>query len=145
MARAGAKNSPAGNAWRLTADQPGGAVTLHLAGPWTLQGALPSTREVESQLPAAGTPAKLLFETGELGAWDTSLLTFLISLEKLAKARSMTIDRAGLPAGIGRLLDLASAVPERAGARRSGAVAPWLQRVGMATIAAGKSTGDMIA
>jgi len=145
MARAGAKHGSAGNAWRLTADQPGGAVTLHLTGPWTLQGRLPPMREIEGQLPAAGTPSRLLFEAGELAAWDSSLLTFLISIEKLAKARGMTVDRAGLPAGVSRLLDLASAVPERQGARRSGTAIPWLQRVGMATIAAGKSTSDMIA
>ena len=133
MARA-AKN-PAGNAWRLTTEQSGGPVTLRLAGPWTLQGALPSARDVEGQLPAAGTTAKLLFETGELGAWDTSLLTFLIALEKSAKARGMTIDRAGLPAGIGRLLDLASAVPERQGARRTGAVVPGCSGSAQSTIA----------
>jgi len=145
MARGATKTgADAGNAWRLSADQSDGDITLHLAGPWTLQAPLPPAREVESQLPADGTAAKLLFETGELAAWDSSLLTFLISIEKLAKARGMTIDRAGLPAGIGRLLDLASAVPERAGARRSGAVAPWLQRVGTATIAAGKATSEMI-
>ena len=56
----------------------------------------------------------------------------------------MEIDRAGLPAGIGRLLDLASAVPERQGARRSGEAAPWLERVGKAAMASGKATADMI-
>src|SRR5712691_4075400 len=116
MARGAArKDAGAGNVWRLSADQPGDDITLHLAGPWTLQAPLPPAREVESQLPAAGKATKLLFETGELTGWDSSLLTFLISIEKLAKARGMAVDRAGLPSGIGRLLDLASAVPERAG------------------------------
>jgi phospholipid/cholesterol/gamma-HCH transport system permease protein len=143
MARRAAKKG-VGNAWRLTADQPDGAVTLHLSGPWSLQGSLPRAREIEGQLPAAGQPATLRFEAGELGTWDTSLLTFLISVDKLAKARGMEIDRAGLPAGIGRLLDLATAVPERQGARRSDTSVPWLQRVGVATIASAKATTDMI-
>jgi phospholipid/cholesterol/gamma-HCH transport system permease protein len=143
MARRAAKKG-VGNAWRLTADQPGGAVTLHLSGPWSLQGSLPRAREIESQLPATGSSATLRFDAGELGTWDTSLLTFLISLEKVAKARGMTIDRAGLPAGIVRLLDLASAVPERQGARRGGATAPWLERIGKSVIASGKSSADMI-
>ncbi len=142
MARRAAKG--VGNAWQLTAGQPAGAVTLHLSGPWSLQGALPRAREIESQLPAAGSSGTLQFDAGELGSWDTSLLTFLISLEKVAKARGMTIDRGGLPAGISRLLDLASAVPERQGARRSGAAAPWLERIGKAVIASGKSSADMI-
>src|SRR5262249_25850138 len=133
-----------GNAWQLTAGQPGGAVTLHLSGPWSLQGSLPRAREIDSQLPGSGGSATLQFETGELGSWDTSLLTFLISAEKVAKARGMAIDRAGLPTGVSRLLELASAVPERQGARRGGTTKPWLQRVGEATISAGKSTGDMI-
>jgi hypothetical protein len=133
MARAAAKTGSPGNAWRLTADQPGDAVTLHLAGPWTLQGAMPSIREVEGQLPAAGTPAKLLFETGELGVWDTSLLTFLIALEKSAKAR-MTV--GGLPAGIGACSRPLGAVraPEARGAPMQGV---WLQRR-LSTIASGR-------
>jgi phospholipid/cholesterol/gamma-HCH transport system permease protein len=143
MARRAAKKG-VGNAWQLTAGQPDGAVTLHLSGPWSLQGALPRAREIESQLPASGSSAKLQFDTGELGAWDTSLLTFLISVDKLAKARGMEIDRAGLPAGIGRLLDLATAVPERQGARREGATAPWLERVGKSAMASGKATAEMI-
>jgi phospholipid/cholesterol/gamma-HCH transport system permease protein len=143
VARRAAKKA-VGNAWRLTADQPDGVVTLHLAGPWSLQGSLPRAREIESQLPASGSAGTLQFEAGELGTWDTSLLTFLISVEKIAKARGMTIDRAGLPSGIGRLLDLASAVPERQGARRDGATAPWLERVGRSAMASGKATADMI-
>lgn len=140
MARRAAKG--VGNAWQLTAGQPGGAVTLHLSGPWSLQGSLPRAREIESQLPS-GSSAKLLFDTGELGSWDTSLLTFLISAEKVAKARGLAVDRAGLPSGVSRLLELASAVPERQGARRGGTTKPWLQRVGEATIAAGKSSSEM--
>ena len=58
----------------------------------------------------------------------------------LAEALDAWLAKSGLI----KRLDLASAVPERAGARRSGAVAPWLDRVGMATIAAGKATGEMI-
>jgi len=143
MARRAAKKG-VGNAWRLAADQPDGAVTLHLSGPWSLQGALPRAREIESQLPASGSAAKLQFDTAELGSWDTSLLTFLISVDKVAQARGLTIDRAGLPAGIGRLLDLATAVPERAGARRSDATEPWLERVGKSAISAGKATAEMI-
>jgi len=143
MARRAAKKS-VGNAWELIAGQPAGGVTLRLSGPWSLQGSLPQAREIESQLPAPDSAAKLQFEAAELGTWDTSLLTFLISVDKLAKARGMEIDRAGLPAGIGRLLDLATAVPERQGARRSGATAPWLERVGKSAMAAGKATGDMI-
>ena len=143
MARRAAKKGD-GNAWQLTAGQAGGGATLRLSGPWSLQGSLPRAREIESQLPPSGSKGALQFEAGELGTWDTSLLTFLISVEKVAKARGLTIDRAGLPDGVSRLLDLASAVPERQGARRGGATAPWLERVGKSAMASGKATAEMI-
>ena len=47
------------------------------------------------------------------------------------------MERAGLPAGVRRLLDLAEAVPEKKGARKEAAKATFLERVGHAAIGAG--------
>ena len=54
------------------------------------------------------------------------------------------MDRAGLPAGVRRLLNLAEAVPEKKGARKEAAETPFLQRVGNTAIGAGDSLGEML-
>jgi phospholipid/cholesterol/gamma-HCH transport system permease protein len=54
------------------------------------------------------------------------------------------MDRAGLPAGVRRLLDLAEAVPEKKGARKEDVEIPFLERVGNTTIGAGNSLGEML-
>ena len=54
------------------------------------------------------------------------------------------MDRAGLPAGVRRLLELAEAVPEKKGARKEEAATPFLERVGNSTIGAGESIGEML-
>ena len=51
------------------------------------------------------------------------------------------MDRAGLPAGVRRLLALAEAVPEKKGARKEAAEITFLQHVGNSAIGAGDSWG----
>jgi phospholipid/cholesterol/gamma-HCH transport system permease protein len=55
------------------------------------------------------------------------------------------MDRASLPAGLRRLLDLAEAVPEKAGARKEAAAPPFLERIGNTAIGAGSSLTEMLA
>jgi len=57
----------------------------------------------------------------------------------------VSLDRTGLPHGAGRLLDLASAVPERKGARREEVHEGWLARIGLTVIETGASAREMLA
>jgi phospholipid/cholesterol/gamma-HCH transport system permease protein len=54
------------------------------------------------------------------------------------------MDRASLPAGLRRLLDLAEAVPEKAGARKEAVSTPFLERIGNTAIGAGSSLIEML-
>jgi phospholipid/cholesterol/gamma-HCH transport system permease protein len=54
------------------------------------------------------------------------------------------MDRASLPAGLRRLLDLAEAVPEKAGARKEAVSTPFLERIGNTAIGAGSSLTEML-
>jgi phospholipid/cholesterol/gamma-HCH transport system permease protein len=71
-------------------------------------------------------------------------VTFLRTLAELCGQRQIALDRAGLPEGVRRLLDLAAAVPERQGARREAMRDPILARIGQATIATTASAGRML-
>jgi phospholipid/cholesterol/gamma-HCH transport system permease protein len=55
------------------------------------------------------------------------------------------MDRASLPAGLRRLLDLAEAVPEKTGARKETVATPFLERIGNTAIGAGSSLTEMLA
>jgi phospholipid/cholesterol/gamma-HCH transport system permease protein len=61
-----------------------------------------------------------------------------------AADEGVDVDRSALPRGVTRLLDLASAVPERAGARRGGTRPPFLARVGDRTLQSIGNTRQVI-
>src|SRR5262245_19792589 len=95
---------------------------ISLAGAWEMQAGLPRVDAVQEAIEAEPRPRQVSFDTGALRGWDSGLLTFLVKVGELCAERGIKADRAGLPDGVRRLLDLAEAVPERKGARSSEAV-----------------------
>jgi phospholipid/cholesterol/gamma-HCH transport system permease protein len=125
---------------RPTAD----TLVVELAGNWHLQDEFPSLTGVEQQLEAPPRVQRLTFETTALTGWDSGLVTFLLDLMALGAPRQIVVEPEGLPPGLRRLLHLATAVPERAGARREATPEPFLARVGKATIELVASGGDIL-
>ncbi|BCS52903.1 ABC transporter permease [Geobacter sp. SVR] len=113
---------------------PEGAVLLTLAGDWRLGNTLPAPDGVL----AAPTPGermrRLAFDTGSLAGWDSGLLIFLARLFEIGRRDGLDIDQSGLPAGVRRLLDLASPANQRTGVTRGGERPPFLARVGGMTL-----------
>lgn len=110
----------------------GATLCLRMDGDW-LAGKLPlALPAVEAEL---ATAARLVFETGQLGRWDSGLLTFLIRVKGLCGQRGVAFDDGNLPAGARRLLALATAVPERSVAH-GGRRRPFLERVADRALAA---------
>jgi phospholipid/cholesterol/gamma-HCH transport system permease protein len=73
------------------------------------------------------------FDTRSLSDWDTALPVFLRHLFEQLDANGIDANRAGLPEGVRRLLDLAAAVPEREAESGPPDVA-WLAKVGLGAI-----------
>jgi phospholipid/cholesterol/gamma-HCH transport system permease protein len=121
-----------------------GTILVRLSGSWTLQSERPTVAELQQQLATAGRVQHLTFDTQDLEAWDSGLLTFLRTLEEFARQRQIAVDRSGLPDGIRRLLDLAAAVPERQGARRGEGRESILARIGKGGISAVEAAADML-
>ena len=122
-----------------------GAVVVTLAGAWLLRAARPAPEELEAQLDAARVP-RLAFDTGGLAGWDSALVAFLVRVLRTCQERGIAAERGGLPEGVRRLLLLAEAVPERAGARGEAAPAVhWLERLGVATAGFGSSLAEPLA
>jgi phospholipid/cholesterol/gamma-HCH transport system permease protein len=103
---------------------------VRLSGRWTLQSERPTVAELQSQLDVGAHIQRLTFNTQDLEAWDSGLLTFLRKVEECCQQRQVAVDHVGLPDGIRRLLDLAAAVPERQETRRGGGRDAFLARLG---------------
>jgi len=89
---------------------------IHLGGVWRTGVDIPADL---SGLPFALADrriARVVYEARELGHWDTSLLVFVVQLERMARAYSLPTSRDSLPEGLQRLVDMAFVVPPGAGA-----------------------------
>ncbi len=125
---------------RPTAD----TLQVELSGHWQLQRDLPSAPTVAQQLDATPGVQHLTFETQALGDWDSGLVTCVLDIFALGAQRHLVVDQEGLPSGLRRLLHLATAVPERQGARREAARDSMLARIGKAAIASLGSSVDTL-
>ena len=112
-----------------------GTLQVRLAGAWRLRGALPTLDALEHELATAPPPRALTFETGGVAGWDSSLLMFLVRVREECEQRGVRIDPTGLPSGVGRLLTLAQAVPEKKDARGKAKRVSWVERIGLAALA----------
>jgi phospholipid/cholesterol/gamma-HCH transport system permease protein len=119
-------------------------LVAHLSGPWHLQRDLPPISLLLSQLSSNPSTKRLSYETVELTHWDSGLISFLTNTAEICRMREIAEDRAGLPAGLRRLLELAEAVPEKKGARSEASRVSFFTRVGNATIGYGLSVNEFL-
>jgi phospholipid/cholesterol/gamma-HCH transport system permease protein len=122
---------------RAEVRQQGDDLVAVLGGDWRLGSEVPQFEllvEAAAVASGAGAPVRAVgFDTGSLGAWDSSLLVFLQQAHEYCRARELELDESGLPAPITRLLALSRAVPERVAEPASPRV-PRVARVGNAAI-----------
>ncbi len=109
-----------------------------------MRGGMTSDATVEQELKRAPQPVRVAFDSQNLTHWDTSILTFLTDLSEVCRQHGINMDRAGLPDGVRRLLDLAEAVPEKEGARKQVVEAPFFERVGNTAIGTASSLSEML-
>jgi phospholipid/cholesterol/gamma-HCH transport system permease protein len=121
-----------------------GGLKVTLSGDWLLDQTLPGPDVVLDSFRSIQTAGNVEFDSADLGAWDTGLVTTLIAIHKSAEANGFSIDSSGLPEGTRRLIALAFAVKEREGARRSAHKKSFLQQVGESTLEARQSTLELL-
>ena len=115
-----------------------------LSGDWKLGGDLPGADKVQQRLEGRPGVRNLVFDTRELAHWDTGLLTFLVNLGTLCSRQKISLNRDGLPQGAQRLLELASAVPEKKDARQAEGRVSFLTYLGNETVNLFRSAGEML-
>jgi len=117
---------------------------IHLKGSWTIGQKLPSVEEIQRQVKSDTGLKEIAFDTRALSGWDSGLLSFLTKIINQCSAKNITVDQAGLPGGVRKLLHLAFAVPERKGARKEAVRESLVARIGASTIEAGQAAIDTL-
>ncbi len=118
---------------------------LRLKGSWKIGASFPSADAVQKQIASSGGIRRIGFNTEDLTGWDSGLLTFLIKISDYCSKNNIDFDKEGLPEGVGRLIALAMAVPERKGARRESVHEPFFQQVGAASMDLWQSLVELLA
>ena len=104
----------------ITIEQPSAdTLKVILSGQWQLGGELPGADKVQQSIEGRPGVRNLVFDTRELAHWDSGLLIFLINLHAFCSQQKISLNSDGLPQGAQRLLELASAVPEKKDARKA--------------------------
>lgn len=117
---------------------------LRLAGDWHLHRGIPDAKLVAEKLDAAPKPVRVTFDAAGLGNWDSSLLTFLMGVYELCRARKLPLDLTPLPEGARGLLELAEAVPEKTGARHEASHASFIEEIGREAISYAQALDDFL-
>ncbi len=123
----------------------GERLLVSLTGDWALGRRLPAAEEIEREIHSAAPPLRLGFDSRDLGKWGSGLLTFLLNVRQVCLQERITLEDDGLPPGVRRLLALATAVPERKGARRETERQGFLVRVGAETVNFWSSLQEVLA
>ncbi len=130
----------------LSFDRPSeDTLLIRIEGEWKLTNTLPSAGEVMKQVEAGSKVRRITFDAEGLQGWDSGLLTFLIAVIDQCSKSNVIVEKEGLSQGVQRLLTLATAVPERAGARRGVARISFLDMLGDSAISFWRSILEMLA
>jgi len=118
---------------------------MHLKGNWKIGQQLPSSEDVLNRIKSGNQVRRITFDAQALTGWDSALLTFLLKISDYCTRNNIVFEKSGLPLGINKLVTLATAVPERKGARKESARAPFFSQVGSSAIGLWQSIDEGLA
>jgi phospholipid/cholesterol/gamma-HCH transport system permease protein len=88
-------------------------LTIGLHGSWRFSANLPSFQEVTKAIESKPSIKTIAFDTKQLTGWDSGLITFLLRVNNYCAERQIAQDKNGLPPGIQRIIELATATPPK--------------------------------
>jgi phospholipid/cholesterol/gamma-HCH transport system permease protein len=119
-------------------------LVITLSGDWRLGSPLPPTTAGKEWIEAHPGIKAVTLDAQPLQKWDSSLLIFLVALINYCKRNNIEVQSANIPVGLRRLLSMATALPERKGARKAGKREPLFERVGEASIGTWQGAREMV-
>lgn len=122
-----------------------GTLVIEFHGHWQITSDIPSAHEVHQQCVSDPRIRSISFDSTDLAAWDSALLTFLIRIIDLCTPAGITVHRDGLPAGVQRLLALALDASNQGPAPAQEMPETFLARTGEASLGIMQSFVEMLA
>jgi len=122
----------------------GHTLVVYIGGDWRLQTDRPSLAPLLDDLYQTD-PRQFKIVAHELGRWDSSLLSTLYQILIRCRKQKIEIDLDQLPEGIQRLLKLSQATPQTRNGRREFHQAPFLAKIGEATLELHRTWKDGLA
>jgi phospholipid/cholesterol/gamma-HCH transport system permease protein len=119
------------------------SLSITFSGSWKIGEGIPSISNLQNQIESDPAIKHVSIDTQEITEWDSGLLTFLIKVNNFCLQKNITISTAGLTEGVKRLLEIATAVPEKE-THGEKAREPFLARVGGRTIQISRSTAEIL-
>ncbi len=117
-------------------------LSILLSGSWRMRTGLPPITNVQNQIESNPGIKQISIDTQEITDWDSGLLTFLIKLNDYCTQKHITINKDRLPEGVKRLLEIATAVPEKE-THGEKARESFLSVLGEKTIQLSRSTAEV--
>lgn len=121
-----------------------GTVIVTLLGDWCLDAGPPSLVHLDRLFEENRVLRIIKVDGKDVRAWDSSLLAFLIRLDRLARERGVPVTREGLPEGSGRLLDRVNSAVTPVSIRAPGGEEGFLASVGSRTAGLATSVGEAL-
>ena len=106
---------------------------------------IPDFQVLQGDIDRSPDTDTLRFDTTRLKRWDSQFLSFILKIHQYCQTQAIAFEGEGLPEGVRRMLRLATAVPERKGARRETVRDSFLVRAGQAAISAWQSSVETMA
>lgn len=123
---------------------PEGTSFVRLSGDWLVRAGMTTADEILERLDLGTEQRRVAVDLSGVGHWDSALVSLMVQLRCACESRSVEMEAQGVPEGVRRLVDLALAVPERAGAKRTETAPPFLESMGRQVLDAMKSSGEML-
>lgn len=121
-----------------------GASLVRFSGDWVLQTGMTSAEQILDDLDLSASLGPIVVDFSRIGRWDSGLVSVIVQLRRALETRSIEVEPRDMPEGLRRLVDLALAVPEQVGAKRTEKPPAFLESTGQQFLDAVRSSGEML-
>ena len=121
-----------------------GSYQVAWSGNWTKQSSAPDTNQYLDQIAGDESCNLIVLDGQAVTDWDILFVSVLYKFTEYALRNNITLEYQGIPEGAQRLLKLATAVPERKGARKTDEKKRLFRRVGEKVLEVGDEANKMV-